>query len=243
MAGLCVPARGIGGDYYDFLELQDGRLGLALADVAGKGIAAALIMSVVQASLRSLTAGANGSLADLAGQMNRLLIRCTRNNSYATFFYGEFDEKTNKLRYVNAGHNPPLLLRASVNGQQHSLAQARQVDGESQNIAMVDTAAPAIEELKTGGMVIGLFAQAPYEEGEVQLAPGDLLITFSDGVTEALNPAEEEFGEERLKELLQRYSELSVADISSRILADLREWIAAAPQHDDMTFVLLKILR
>src|SRR5207302_10957913 len=109
--GVCLPARGVGGDYYDFLHLGDGRIGIALADVAGKGIAAALIMSVVQASLRSLAESDGASLAELAGRLNRLLHRSTGSNSYATFFYAQFDEDSRRLRYVNAGHNPPYLLR------------------------------------------------------------------------------------------------------------------------------------
>ena len=111
LAGMCLPARGVGGDYYDFLDLGNRQVGVALADVAGKGIAAALIMSVVQASLRTLSDMRNGSLADLATKMNRLLHRSTGSNSYATFFYAQVDELKHELRYVNAGHNPPMLLR------------------------------------------------------------------------------------------------------------------------------------
>ena len=111
LAGICMPARGVGGDYYGFLELGGQQIGIALADVAGKGIAAALIMSVVQASLRSLAENDGMSLADLARRMNRLLHRSTSANSYATFFYAQVDEGKRQLRYVNAGHNPPFLLR------------------------------------------------------------------------------------------------------------------------------------
>lgn len=113
LAGMCLPARGVGGDYYDFLDLGSRQIGIALADVAGKGIAAALIMSVVQASLRSLAGDNGASLAALAGKMNRLLHRSTAANSYATFFYAQFDEENRRLRYVNAGHNPPFLLRSA----------------------------------------------------------------------------------------------------------------------------------
>jgi predicted permease len=219
LAGLCIPARGVGGDYYDFLELGNHQIGIALADVAGKGIAAALIMSIVQASLRSL-AGSNGaSLGDLAAKMNRLLHRSTGTSSYATFFYGQFDEQQRRLRYVNAGHNPPMLLRA---------------------VSSPDEANP-IEELAAGGTIIGMFAQSKYEESSVDLKSGDVLIAFSDGVTEAHNPVDDEFGDDRLKDVLRRYAHLPIAEMSSQILNELKTWMADAPQFDDLTFILMKV--
>lgn len=225
LAGMCLPARGVGGDYYDFLDLGDRQIGIALADVAGKGIAAALIMSVVQASLRSL-AGSNGaSLAELASKMNRLLHRSTGSNSYATFFYAQFDEEQRCLRYVNAGHNPPFLLRGS---DSHSL------------VPFVASAAP-IEELAAGGTIIGMFAQSTYEEASVDLKSGDVLIAFSDGVSEAHNPDEEEFGEERLKDLLRRTAHLPINEMASQILQELKAWMADAVQFDDLTFILMKV--
>jgi putative ABC transport system permease protein len=225
LAGVCVPARGVGGDYYDFIDLGHHRLGIALADVAGKGIAAALIMSIVQASLRSL-AGANGaSLASLAANMNRLLHRSTGSSSYATFFYAEVDEAGRKLRYVNAGHNPPYILRA----------------GDHTIIPFVASDA-AIEELPAGGTIIGMFAQSQYEEAVVDLAPGDILIVFTDGVPEALNPKDEEFGEDRLKDMLRNCAHLPVNDMASHILQELKAWISDAAQYDDLTFILMKVL-
>ncbi len=224
LAGICIPARGVGGDYYDFFDLGNRNLGIALADVAGKGIAAALIMSVVQASLRSLAGAAGTSLADLAAKMNRLLHRSTGSNSYATFFYAEVDEAARSLRYVNAGHNPPYLLRGETFSP----------------VPFVASTAP-IEELATGGTIIGMFAQAAYEEGMVQLQPGDTLIAFTDGVPEALNPADEEYGEDRLKEKLRTVAHLPVNDMAARILQDLKTWIADAAQYDDLTFILMKV--
>jgi serine phosphatase RsbU (regulator of sigma subunit) len=225
LAGICVPARGVGGDYYDFLDLGGHRMGIALADVAGKGIAAALIMSVVQASMRSL-AGAEGvSLAELASKMNRLLHRSTGSNSYATFFYAQVDEHTRQMRYVNAGHNPPFLLR---NGETHSA------------IPFVASTAP-IEELSTGGTIIGMFAQSSYEEAILDLHSGDILLAFTDGVTEALNPQDEEFGEDRLKEALRAAAYLPVNEMGARILQQLKTWIADAAQYDDLTFIVMKV--
>jgi predicted permease len=226
LAGMCMPARGVGGDYYDFLDLGNRNVGVALADVAGKGIAAALIMSVVQASLRSLTEMRNGSLADLAGKMNRLLHRSTGSNSYATFFYAQVDEDKRELRYVNAGHNPPMLFRGA---------------GWSANHFPFVASTANVEELATGGTIIGMFAQAAYEEALIELRSGDVLMLFSDGVSEAHDPAEEEFGEERLKELLRKVAHLPVNDMAGAVMQELKNWMRDAPQHDDLTFVLMKV--
>ena len=214
-----VPARSIGGDYYDFLDLGDQRIGIALADIAGKGIAAALIMAVVQASLRIVAEEGRTSLAELARRMNDLLHRSTQSKSYATFFYAQLDERNGQLRYVNAGHNPPYLIRS---------IDSRGTSAE-------------IQELAIGGTVLGLFPQMDYEEGTVLLRPGDVLVAFTDGVTEALNAREEEFGEERLKALLREVLHLEAAEISARIAAALRAWITDTAQYDDLTFVVMKV--
>ena len=213
LAAHSLAARTVGGDYYDFLEVGNHRIGIALADVAGKGVAAALIMSAVHASLRAISAEGHVSLPELAARMNHFLYRSTRSNSYATFFYAQVDEESRQLRYVNAGHNPPYLLR-SANG---------------------------IEELSTGGMIIGMFPQASYEEAKLDLQSGDVLIIFTDGVTEAMNPKEEEFGEERLKALLRRVSCLPVNEMAAQISEELTSWIGSAPQHDDLTFIVMKV--
>jgi sigma-B regulation protein RsbU (phosphoserine phosphatase) len=172
-------------------------------------------MSVVQASLRILASEENASLATLAARMNRFLHRSTGSNAYATFFYAQIDERLRQLRYVNAGHNPPCLLRCSAD--------------------------QSIEELPAGGTVIGLFPQSSYEEGVLDLRPGDVLIAFTDGVTEALNPKEEEFGEERLKNLLRRSAHLPVDEMASAITNELKNWIGDAAQYDDLTFILVKV--
>uniref|UniRef100_Q01YF8 Serine phosphatase n=1 Tax=Solibacter usitatus (strain Ellin6076) TaxID=234267 RepID=Q01YF8_SOLUE len=214
LAAVSIPARSVGGDYYDFLDLGAGRTGIALADVAGKGVPAALIMSVVQASLRVLSAQQELPLPDLAASMNHFLYRSTGTNSYATFFYAQWNDLDRRLRYVNAGHNPPYLFRAG---------------GE-------------IEELPAGGTVIGLFPRAAYDEVALELYPGDLLIAFTDGVPEALNPADEEFGEDRLKSVARSVAHLSVEEMSSHIVTEMKKWIQDAPQYDDLTFVLLKVM-
>jgi putative ABC transport system permease protein len=222
LAGICMPARGVGGDYYDFLDLGNRQVGIALADVAGKGIAAALLMSVIQASLRSLAESDGASLAELTSKLNRLLHRSTAANSYATFFYAQVDDGEKRLRYVNAGHNPPFLLR---NGR-HSEAASED----------------HIEELAQGGMIIGMFAQSHYQEAEVQLESGDVLIIYSDGVTEAHSPGDEEFGDDRLKSVLRRSAHLPIDEMADCILRELKAWMADAAQYDDLTFVLMKVV-
>ncbi|HJZ96579.1 MAG TPA: SpoIIE family protein phosphatase, partial [Candidatus Solibacter sp.] len=216
LAALNLPARSVGGDYYDFLKLDGDRIGIALADVAGKGVPAALIMSVVQATLRVISSEPEVSLPQLAAKMNHFLYRSTGSNSYATFFYAQFDARTRELRYVNAGHNPPYVLRVGAGDV-------------------------GVEELPAGGTVIGLFPKAEYEEASIALKPGDLLAVFTDGVPEALNPGDEEFGEERLKTLLGRLVHLPVEEISAKLAAEMKAWIQDAAQYDDLTFVLLKV--
>jgi sigma-B regulation protein RsbU (phosphoserine phosphatase) len=148
--------------------------------------------------------------------MNHFLYRSTGSSSYATFFYAQVDQRERKLRYVNAGHNPPYVLR-------------------------VEGASMAVEELSVGGTVIGMFPQAQYEEGIVDLRSGDVLMVFTDGVPEALNPSEEEFGEERLKCVLRRVASLPVEEMLRRISQELKDWIQDAPQYDDLTFILMKV--
>lgn len=222
IAAFFLPARVVGGDCYDFLNLENKGLAIALADVAGKGVAAALIMAVVQSSLRIVVSDGLLSPHEVAARMNHFLHRSTGSSSYATFFYAELQPEKRQLRYVNAGHNPPYLLRAGNSGTH---------EGEK---------ACFIEELKTGGSVIGLFAEEKYEEAVVDLRPGDVVLAFTDGVPEALNPQEEEFGEDRLKELLQRVAHQPVQQMVTCISQELRGWIANAPQHDDLTFIVLK---
>ena len=216
-----LPARTVGGDYYDFLQLGDRQVGIALSDIAGKGIPAALIMGVVQASLRMLASENNLSLPELAAKMNRFLHRSTGSASYATFFYALLDSDSRRLCYVNAGHNPPYVVRR----RDHAAAPHE----------------AKIEELSDGGTVIGLFPVAAYEQAAVDLNPGDLVIAFTDGVPEALNFAEEEFGEERLKELIRNSADLPIREITAALSDALRAWIGDAPQYDDITFVVLKV--
>jgi sigma-B regulation protein RsbU (phosphoserine phosphatase) len=215
LAAFTLPARSVGGDYYDFLDLGGDRLGLAIADVSGKGIAAALVMSVVQASLRVISQERGLRVSELAARMNGFLHQSTGANKYATFFYAQI-ECGRRLDYVNAGHNPPYLVRRT-----------------SSDVEII--------ELGVGGTVIGLFPHLSFEEAAVELQPGDVVVAFTDGVSEARNAADEEFGEDRVKELLRATAGMSAAEISSRLADDVRAFIGDAEQHDDLTLVVMAV--
>jgi sigma-B regulation protein RsbU (phosphoserine phosphatase) len=276
LAGACTPARGVGGDYYDFLLLEGGRVGVAVADVAGKGISAALLMSIVQASLRSQAQSANGRLAELVASMNTLLQKSSGTASYATFFYAQFDPASRLMTYVNAGHNPPMLFRARdssgeagdgashhegashpdgashMDGASHSDGvrgiaddlQKSSLVGAGSAIAIRPEAAATdarVELLDAGGPVIGLFEHFTYEQASVPVARGDVLVAFTDGVTEALNPEGEEFGEARLRQLVAAGAHLPAAALHAHIVAEVSAFCRDAPQHDDLTLVVAKV--
>ena len=168
-AGHCRPASGVGGDYYDFLALSSGRLGLAIGDISGKGIPAALLMASLQASVRGQSLGGGDDIAGLVTNVNQLVYDASPENRYATFFYAQFDPATRRLIYTNGGHNPPMLLR-------------------EQEVIL----------LETGGPPVGLFRPACYQQAEIQLEPGDVLVFYTDGISEAENPTEDEWGEAAL---------------------------------------------
>jgi predicted permease len=215
-AAFTVPARTIGGDYYDFLDLGGDRIAFAVADVSGKGIAAALLMCSVQASLRVLSSQPNPCPAELAVRMNRFLYQSTSANHYATFFYAQMEEQGERLRYVNAGHNPPLLVRA--------------VEGGTELI-----------ELRAGGTVLGLFPDVEYQQADIELRPGDLLIAFTDGVTDALNASGDEFGYDRLEALLLSAPGASARELAERLAMTIRDWVGEAEQQDDVTVVVVSV--
>jgi len=211
--GRCRPAKGVGGDYYDFLALDEGALGIAIGDVSGKGVPAALLMAGLQASIRGQEITGAPDLAALMSNVNRLIYERSPSNRYATLFYARYEPKARALRYVNAGHNAPMLLRAV---------------GE-------------IERLQTGGAVVGLLPTASYEEGIVTLCHGDLLLLYTDGISEAMNPADEEWGEARLLAALRAAGEAPASALVERLFADADTFAAGADQHDDMTLVIVKV--
>jgi len=215
--GRCRPAREVGGDYYDFLELPEGKFGIAIGDVSGKGIGAALMMAALEASLRGQASLTGADLAELMSRVNRLVYEASSVNRYATFFYAQLDPKTLALSYVNAGHNPPIVLRRRASAWE-------------------------IHRLETGGPVVGLLRNSPYQQGSFAMQHGDLLVCFTDGVSEAMNPADEEWGEERLIAAAQGCDGLGAAEIVTRVIEAADRFAAGAPQHDDMTLVVLRVL-
>ena len=214
-AGHCRPALGVGGDYYDFLALPQGHLGVAIGDVSGKGIAAALMMASLQASLRGEATRAPENLAAAVANVNRLVYEASSSNRYATFFYGQYDAAARSFDYVNAGHNPPMLFHCS--GGQWT-----------------------VRRLDVGGTVVGLLESYAYEQGSVTLAHGDILVAYTDGISEAMNAADEEWGEDNMMETVKQYDSLPAKEILQRILAAADGFVAGAKQHDDMTLVILR---
>jgi sigma-B regulation protein RsbU (phosphoserine phosphatase) len=227
--GCCRTALGVGGDYYDFLALPEGKLGVALGDVSGKGIAAALTMASLQASLRADAMRAGNDIAGLITRVNAMLYDASTEDRYATLFYAQYDSATRRLSYVNAGHCPPILFRASANGRPRT-------DHAPQT-------AHAMERLdKAGGTVVGLLPKCAYEQAEVSLFPGDLLVIYTDGFSEAMSPDLEEWGEARLFEAVASCDGLPAKDSISKIMKAADAFAAGAPQSDDMTLVVLRAL-
>ncbi|MGA7080163.1 MAG: SpoIIE family protein phosphatase [Terriglobales bacterium] len=219
--GACIQARKVGGDYYDFLELRPGRLALVLADIAGKGVSGALLMANLQANLRGQYAIAVDDLPRLLTSVNRLFYENSGDASYATLFFADYDDSTRKLRYANCGHLSPLLLRASASSQ-----------GET----------PKVEWLSSTCTVMGLFEAWQCETAEVQLAPGDMLVLYTDGVTEAENADEEEFSASRLLDTLASHRQLPVEPLLQTVVAAVQQFSGGSDQQDDITLVIARCL-
>jgi phosphoserine phosphatase RsbU/P len=214
--GCCQPARTVGGDYYDFLELPKERFGIAIGDVSGKGIGAALMMASLGASLRG-QASVVQDIAELIKRVSNLVYGASSLSRYATFFYAEYEPKSRRLLYVNAGHNPPFIVRQSNNGG-------------------------PVYRLEPGGPPVGLLPGSSYEQGSFPLEPGDLVVLFTDGISESMNSGNEEWGEERLVDLAKTCADLSALEAMNRIMAAAQTFAAGAPQYDDMTVVILRVL-
>jgi len=214
-AGACRPALGVGGDYYDFILRPKAGLGIAIGDVSGKGIPAALLMATLRAFLRGQTVQPQADLAAVMANVNTLVYESSAANRYATFFYGELDSASQTLTYVNCGHNPPIIYRPSNGG--------------------------SVLRLDTGGPVIGLMEACAYSQGRVALEPGDLLVGFTDGVSEAMNRDDEEWGEERLIEAIRERNTVPVRALIDVLMAAADAFVSGAPQHDDMTLVIVRV--
>ena len=212
MAGICLPAIGIGGDYYDFLPMDEERVGLVIADVSGKGIPAALLMASVQALVRGLFVP-TVPVSELNQRLNDILYRSTSPSRYATLFSALWDGRSRTLTYSNAGHNPPLQFGSG-----------------------------GLERLSSGGIPLGVLGNVRYEQERRPLSAGDLLALYTDGVTEATNQAGREFGEQRLVSTLSRHRHLPLDELVGAVLRELETWLGGHPPQDDVTLVLARAL-
>jgi serine phosphatase RsbU (regulator of sigma subunit) len=210
-AGACLQARAVGGDYYDFLDFGPGSIGFVLADISGKGIHAALLMASLQANLRSQYALARSDLASLLESVDRLFFESTASNHFATMFFGRYEDASRRLVYANCGHNPPLLARA---------------DGH-------------VDWLEPTTSVLGLFDVWRCQVADVEIGPGDMLLLYTDGVTEALSDGGEEFGESRLIEVVERHRDLEPGPLLTAIVTSVQQF-SGTEQEDDVTMVAIR---
>jgi serine phosphatase RsbU (regulator of sigma subunit) len=210
-AGACIQARAVGGDYYDFLDLGRGALGLVIADISGKGIAAALLMANLQANLRSQSAIALDQPQRFLQSVNQLFCENTVDSAYATLFFAQYDDQARRLRYANCGHYSGILLRAGT----------------------------TLEELRSTGTVLGLFRDWDCSIEEQQFLPGDILALYTDGVIEAFDSSGEEYGETRLIEALRRGRDLPSQSLLAEIVNDVQRF-SGPEQYDDITLMIAK---
>ena len=217
IAGTSIPSKQVGGDYFDFLDLGKGKLGIAIADVSGKGIPAALLMANLQASLHAQTFETD-KVAEVTIRINDLLVKSTDSNMFVTFFYGLLDRNQSTFTSTNAGHNPPLLLRSDQ----------------------------TMEHLTEGGLILGFLPDQKYAQQTTTLQPGDVLVLYTDGITEARTPEEDKavedrlFGEDRLVQVIKDNASLSAREIQSAILQAVSTHTKNTPQGDDITLVVIK---
>ena len=216
-AGACRPALGVGGDYYDFILLSKTELGIAIGDVSGKGIPAALLMATLRAYVRGQIIHHQTDLTTVMGNLNKLVYESSAANRYATFFYAEFDAGSRVLNYVNAGHNPPMVFRQTSGGRE-------------------------VLRLDRGGPVIGLMEDCCYRQGCAALEAGDVLVAYTDGVSEAMNARDEEWGEERLMNAVAAHRMAPARALIDCLMTSADGFVAGAPQHDDMTLIVVRMI-
>ncbi len=209
--GRCFPARAVGGDYYDFLDLGPDRFGLVIGDVSGKGIAAALLMANLQANLRSQCSIAQDCLENILRAVNQFFSQNTPDGAFATLFFADYHVPTGRLRYINCGHPPALILRRD----------------------------DSIDRLDATATVLGIFKKWDCELGEQTIHPGDTLVLYTDGITESFNDSRDEYGEARLIESLRRHSAQPSQSLLQNIVADVRQF-SPNEQHDDITLIIAK---
>jgi sigma-B regulation protein RsbU (phosphoserine phosphatase) len=212
IAALAIPSREVGGDYFDLVTQQNGSLLLAIADVTGKGVPASLLMANLQACLHTMVP-MDLTMEEFIGHMNRVICNNTSYDKFITAFTGLYLPKDRRFEYVNAGHNPPMLLRASGD----------------------------LELLEKGGLLLGVMKDAPYERGSVHLAPGDMLVAFTDGVTEAMSPDGEEFHEDRLEAILRAHQQGTAQDILGAVRQAIIDFTGSETRlSDDLTMIVIK---
>jgi sigma-B regulation protein RsbU (phosphoserine phosphatase) len=208
-----IPSQAIGGDFYDLIKFPDNRLGVAIGDVSGKGTPGAILMATLYAAFRSQVK-AYFTASEVVAKLNLLLCEITTEGKYATFFYGIYEPETKVFYYTNAGHNPPMLIRAGNTD---------------------------VELLKTGGIVLGFLPDATFKQTSVKLLSGDIIVFYTDGITEAENNNDEHFGENRLVEIIRKNINSSPADIKNFILDSVKNFSDGVPQQDDITLLVLKV--
>ena len=210
--GACYPARAVGGDYYDFIDFGQDRLGLVIGDISGKGIAAALLMANLQANLRSQCAISLDQPARLLQNVNQLFSQNTPDGAFATLFFGDYHVPSGRLRYANCGHLPALVLRSGG----------------------------SVDRLEATSTILGAFKKWDCEVGETKVSPGDLLALYTDGITESFDERGEEFGEDRLIKVLQQHCALPASGVMTSVVEEVRDFSRTREQHDDITLIIVK---
>ncbi|UCB52396.1 MAG: serine/threonine-protein phosphatase, partial [Candidatus Zixiibacteriota bacterium] len=212
ISGINIPSEEVGGDYYDFIPIIENQIGIVIADVSGKGIPAALIMASVRAGLIAEIRN-NYAIRSIMTKVNNLLFESTASDIYVTAVYGVLDPKNRIFTFSNAGHNAPILRRAG---------------GE-------------MKYLTEGGMALGMFENSKYEERPLGITPGEIIVFYTDGVTEAKNDSQEEFGTRRLKQVIDDSHQLSAGQIQENIHGAVKEFTGVSHQEDDLTMIVIKI--
>jgi sigma-B regulation protein RsbU (phosphoserine phosphatase) len=214
IAGINIPSKHVGGDYFDIIKIGETKYGVAIADVSGKGIPAALIMSNLQASLRALAQQVNTSICDIISRINNIIHENTESDKFITFFYGILDVSTGEFTYSNAGHNPPYLIKSDN----------------------------SITLLTEGGVLLGIMKEVKYKEATIRLEHGDRVVMYTDGVTEAINKKEEEFGEKRLEEIIKTNQNLSPLELIEKIKMAVKQFSEGLAQSDDITIMAIRAI-
>lgn len=214
VSAVSVPATQVGGDYYDFINLSEEKLGIAIGDIAGKDVSAALLMATTRSALRVQAEETSRSLSDIFYQLNNAIYRDTAPEKFLTLFYGILDPKNRQLKYINGAHNPPIIYNS---------------DTHLTNL------------LDVGGTLVGMFSGTDYEDGIVQLYSGDTLVMYTDGITEASNLEGELFAEDRLHDIIKGATDLNARELLGTIQREVNDFSLGVPQQDDMTLVVVKV--